>query len=198
MASFGSQHGPLVWIDCEMTGLDHMKDRIIEIAVLITDGNLELVDEVGCHYVVKTSKEVLDSMGEWCTTQHGRSGLTNEAINSPHTPQQVASYVLAYIKRWAPEPHTGILAGSSVHADARFLGAKGPDAEESSDTGVWHEIIQHLHYRIVGTLLHAYDNVCAHTPSFQDVSSIKELCRRWYPEEAQCFKESAAKESSHR
>lgn len=180
MDPLGFHDGPLVWIDCEMTGLDPKTDRIIEIAVLITDGNLQLVDDIGCHYVVKTDKYVLDDMGEWCTTQHGQSGLTKEAIISPHTPQQVASFVLEYIKRWVPEPRIGVLAGNSVHADAMFLRAKGPDSEHDSDVGIWDEIIQHLHYRIV------------------DVSTIKELCRRWYPVEAQKLKECVPKQSTHR
>ncbi|KAG8778618.1 hypothetical protein FRC12_024890 [Ceratobasidium sp. 428] len=130
-----------------MTGLDPTTDRIIEIAVLITNGNLDLVDPAGCHYVVKTSKEVLDNMGEWCVAQHRKSGLTSQAINSPHTPEEVAARVLAYIKHWIPEPRTGILAGNSVHADAMFLRSKGPDSDEQSERGVWSEIINHLHYR---------------------------------------------------
>lgn len=180
MNPLGFHDGPLVWIDCEMTGLDPEVDRIIEIAVLITNGNLDLVDEKGCHYVVKTSKEVLDKMGEWCTVQHGQSGLTRQAIESPHTPAEVASYVLEYIKRWVPEPRTGVLAGNSVHADAMFLRAKGPDSGERAPKGVWNEIMEHLHYRIV------------------DVSTIKELCRRWYPDVAKRYKEEAPKESTHR
>ncbi|KAF5354862.1 hypothetical protein D9756_005441 [Leucocoprinus leucothites] len=63
--------GPLVWIDCEMTGLDPRKDKILEIAVLITNGNLELVDD-GIQYIIKTEKEVLDGMDGWCTNQHGQ------------------------------------------------------------------------------------------------------------------------------
>ncbi|KAG8717414.1 hypothetical protein FRC09_014311 [Ceratobasidium sp. 395] len=119
-------------------------------------------------------------MGEWCVAQHGKSGLTSQAINSPHTPEEVAARVLTYIKRWVPEPRTGILAGNSVHADTMFLRSKGPDSDEQSEGGVWSEIINHLHYRIV------------------DVSTIKELCRRWYPDEARRHKEESPKESSHR
>lgn len=109
-------------------------------------------------------------MGEWCTTQHGQvrvlgvphrqlilimsgpfgqSGLTRQAIESPHTPAEVASYVLEYVKRWVPEPRTGVLAGNSVHADAMFLRARGPDSGEGASKGVWNEIIEHLHYRSV-------------------------------------------------
>ncbi|KDN33541.1 hypothetical protein RSAG8_13364, partial [Rhizoctonia solani AG-8 WAC10335] len=146
MDSLGFKDGPLVWIDCEMTGLNPESDRIIEIAVLITNGNLDLVDEVGCHYVVRADKYVLDNMGEWCVNQHGKSGLTRQAIDSPHSPAEVAAHVLAYIKRWIPEQRTGVLAGNSVHADAIFLKGKGPDSEGLTK-GVWSDIVEHLHYR---------------------------------------------------
>ncbi|KAH7339960.1 ribonuclease H-like protein [Rhizoctonia solani] len=162
-----------------MTGLDPESDRIIEIAVLITNGNLDLVDEAGCHYVVKTDKQALDNMGEWCSNQHGKSGLTQQAIDSPHSPAEVAANVLEYIKQWIPEPRTGVLAGNSVHADAMFLRAKGPDSE-GLDKGIWADITEHLHYRIV------------------DVSTVKELCWRWYPDVAKRCREQVFKESTHR
>ncbi|CAE6388821.1 unnamed protein product [Rhizoctonia solani] len=179
MSALGFQGRPLVWIDCEMTGLNPETDRIIEIAVLITNGNLDLVDKAGCQYVVKTDKHVLDNMGEWCVNQHGKSGLTQEAIDSPHSPVEVAEHVLEYIKRWVPEPHTALLAGNTVHADAMFLRAKGPDSI-GFPKGVWSGIIEHLHYRIV------------------DVSTIKELCCSWYPDVAKKYKEQTKKESAHR
>ncbi|KAI0753058.1 oligoribonuclease [Daedaleopsis nitida] len=141
--------GPLVWIDCEMTGLDPRTDRLLEIAVLITNGNLELVDD-GISYVIKTDKEVLDRMDEWCRNTHGASGLTQACMNSPHSKDYVKQRVLEYIKKWIPKERTGVLAGNSVHADRAFLVGEMP------------EVIDWLHYRIV------------------DVSSIKELSRRWY------------------
>ncbi|ELU35880.1 exonuclease domain-containing protein [Rhizoctonia solani AG-1 IA] len=76
----------------------------------------------------------------------GQSGLTQEAIDSPHSPVEVAEHVLEYIKRWVPEPHTALLAGNTVHADAMFLRAKGPDSI-GFPKGVWSGIIEHLHYR---------------------------------------------------
>jgi len=142
--------GPLVWIDCEMTGLDPRKDKILEIAVLITNGNLELVDE-GIEYVIRTEKEHLDRMDEWCTKQHGASGLTESCLKSQYTREYVADAVLAYVKKWIPRPRTGVLAGNSVHVDKVFLKDQMP------------ELVDWLHYRIV------------------DVSSVKELARRWYP-----------------
>ncbi|RSH86910.1 uncharacterized protein EHS24_005188 [Apiotrichum porosum] len=128
--------GPMVWVDCEMTGLDTNTDRIIEIAVIITDGHLRPVDE-GVEWVIHTPKEVLDEMGEWCTEQHGKSGLTQACIDSPHSYEDVAAKVLEYIKRWIPEKGAGLLAGSSVHADMRFLLIGMP------------EVMKHLSYRIV-------------------------------------------------
>lgn len=77
----------------------------------------------------------------------GQSGLTQEAINSPYPPEEVAARVLDYIRRWVPTPHTGALAGNSVHADAMFLKAKGPDAGEGASKGVWNGVMEHLYYR---------------------------------------------------
>ncbi|KAJ7647650.1 ribonuclease H-like domain-containing protein [Roridomyces roridus] len=143
--------GPMVWVDLEMTGLNVDKDRILEIAVLITNGNLELVDE-GLQFVIRTDKAHLDGMDEWCTNQHGQSGLTKACLESPHTHDEVSKAVLAYIKKWVPSRRTGLLAGNSVHADRAFLAKHMP------------EIMEWLHYRII------------------DVSSVKELSRRWYPQ----------------
>ncbi|KAH0834959.1 ribonuclease H-like domain-containing protein [Lanmaoa asiatica] len=144
------QDGPLVWIDCEMTGLNPKQDKLLEIAVIITNGNLDAVDD-GIEFVIKRDKSILDNMDEWCIEQHGKSGLTRACLESPHGKDAVSSAVLEYIQRWIPEKRTGVLAGSSVHADRSFLVEEMP------------EVLDWLHYRIV------------------DVSSIKELCRRWYP-----------------
>ncbi|KAF9228398.1 ribonuclease H-like protein [Gyrodon lividus] len=144
------QAGPLVWIDCEMTGLNPKKDKLLEIAVLITNGNLDLVDN-GIEFVIRTNKSLLDSMDEWCILQHGKSGLTQACLESPYSKDFVYDAVLQYVKQWIPEQRTGVLAGNSVHADRSFLVEEMP------------ELIDWLHYRIV------------------DVSSVKELCRRWYP-----------------
>ncbi|KAG1854145.1 ribonuclease H-like domain-containing protein [Suillus subalutaceus] len=149
--------GPMVWIDCEMTGLDPRKDKILEIAVLITNGDLELVDEQGIQFVIRTDKAVLNSMDEWCITQHGKarlqcitqrayltSGLTQACMTSPHTREYVAKVVLEYIKKWVPQKRTAVLAGNSVHADRSFLVEEMP------------EVI--------------------------DLASLPELCRRWFPD----------------
>ncbi|KAF8996055.1 ribonuclease H-like domain-containing protein [Cyathus striatus] len=132
--------GPLVWIDCEMTGLDPKKDKIIEIAVIITDGNLEQVDE-GIEYIVNTEKDCsMDRMDAWCTKQHGKSGLTKACLESSHTREFVSNKVLEYVKKWIPKQRVGVLAGNSVHADKSFL------VEEMPELTDW------LHYRIVGAL----------------------------------------------
>ncbi|KAH9956513.1 ribonuclease H-like protein [Russula dissimulans] len=142
--------GPLVWIDCEMTGLDYNTDRIIEIAVLITNGNLDIVDG-GLEFVIHTEKAVLDNMSDWCVQHHRASGLTAACLASKHTTASVQKEILEYIKKWIPLQRTAMLAGNSVHADRVFMAREMP------------EIVNWLHYRIV------------------DVSSIKELHRRWYP-----------------
>ncbi|KAJ7818211.1 ribonuclease H-like protein [Mycena olivaceomarginata] len=143
--------GPMVWVDCEMTGLDPDKDKILEIAVLITNGNLDLVDE-GIEFIIRTDKATLDRMDEWCTKQHGQSGLTQACLDSPHSHEDVTKAVAEYIKKWIPQRRVGILAGNSVHADRAFLVKHMPSITD------W------LHYRII------------------DVSSVKELSRRWYPQ----------------
>ncbi|KAF9451496.1 oligoribonuclease [Macrolepiota fuliginosa MF-IS2] len=159
--------GPLVWIDCEMTGLNPRKDKILEIAVLITNGNLEVVDD-GIQFIIKTEKETLDQMDEWCTNQHGQSGLTQSCIDSPYTREVVASEVLKYIKQWIPQPRTGVLAGSSVHADRAFLAEEMP------------EIVDWLHYRWFPRNMYQSSGETAHR-ALEDIrGSIREL--QWYRE----------------
>ncbi|TCD64551.1 hypothetical protein EIP91_003908, partial [Steccherinum ochraceum] len=160
--------GPLVWIDCEMTGLNPRTDKILEIAVLITNGNLELVDD-GIEFIVHTEKEVLDKMDEWCTKQHGSSGLTEACMASPHSTEFVAKEVLAYIKKWIPDRRIGVLAGNSVHADRGFLVEEMP------------EVVDWLHYRIVD--VSSIKVIICHMVQFTQPTDLvsQELCRRWYP-----------------
>ncbi|EIM85049.1 ribonuclease H-like protein [Stereum hirsutum FP-91666 SS1] len=158
--------GPLVWIDCEMTGLDYQTDTILEIAVLITNGELDIVDD-GVEFVIKKDRAVMDNMNEWCIKQHGFSGLTEKCLASPFTLDVVRDSVLHYIKSWIPDQRVGVLAGNSVHADRAFLAREMP------------ELVDWLHYRIV------------------DVSSIKELHRRWYPTKF-IPQEQWGEQSSHR
>ncbi|GAW16533.1 hypothetical protein ANO14919_059630 [Xylariales sp. No.14919] len=149
-----SDNGALVWIDCEMTGLDPDREEIIEIFCIITTGTLEVIDEKGWGAVVHQTKERMDMMDEWCTRTHAQSGLTASVIASKVTPQQAAEELLAYIKSFVPETKTALLAGNSVHADRAFL-RREP----------YNKVIEHLHHRIL------------------DVSTIKEAARRWCPPE---------------
>lgn len=142
---------PLVWIDCEMTGLDHKNDQIIEICCLLTDDNLQIIEPKGYEAVIHCPKEKLDAMSEWCVEHHGQSGLTQKCIESTKTMAEVEEELLAYIKRFIPRRGAGVLAGNSVHQDRVFLAKDMPKIDE------------YLHYRIL------------------DVSSIKEAMKRHNP-----------------
>ncbi|KAI0550652.1 ribonuclease H-like domain-containing protein [Xylaria curta] len=144
----------LIWIDCEMTGLDPDREEIIEIFCIITTGTLEVVDEAGWGTVVHQSKERMDMMDDWCTRTHAQSGLTASVIASKVTPEQAAEELLAYIQKYVSEKGTALLAGNSVHADRAFL-SKEP----------YRVVVEYLHHRIM------------------DVSTIKEAARRWCPKE---------------
>jgi len=148
-----SKH-PLVWIDCEMTGLDLEKDTILSLACFITDANLNLLDPTGYEAVVQHTQSQLDAMGEWCTNQHRLSGLTAAALASTTTAETASQECLAYIKKYVPEPKKALLAGNTVHADKAFLRMEP-----------WRPVVRYLHHRIF------------------DVSAIKEAAKRWSPEE---------------
>ncbi|KAL2854824.1 ribonuclease H-like domain-containing protein [Aspergillus pseudoustus] len=140
----------LVWIDCEMTGLDPKTDQILQICCFVTDAQLNLLDTTGFEAVVHVPQSALDSMSQWCIDTHGRTGLTARVQSSTVTPETAAAELLTYIRRYVPTARTAMLAGNSVHADRAFL-ACGPYAA----------VLEWLHYRIV------------------DVSTIKEVVRRW-------------------
>ncbi|XP_035825833.1 probable oligoribonuclease isoform X3 [Aplysia californica] len=139
----------IIWIDLEMTGLDVDSDTILEIACIVTEGDLALVAE-GPSLIIHQENEVLENMGEWCTEQHGKSGLTESVRNSKISLHQAEEQVLEFVKQHTP---SGVcpIAGNSVGKDKQFLERYMP------------RLASHFHYRIV------------------DVSTIKELCRRWYP-----------------
>ena len=139
----------LVWIDCEMTGLDVEKDCLVEIAVLVTDSELNILDE-GLSVVIKPRSDSLQGMGEFVTNMHKESGLL-ELLDDGLPIEQAETEILEYIKRFAPEARSAPLAGNSIGTDRMFLNRYMPALDA------------HLHYRNV------------------DVSSIKELVRRWYP-----------------
>lgn len=145
---------PLVWIDCEMTGLDLSKDTIMSLACFITDHELNLLDETGYEAALRHSQEQMGAMGEWCKVHHGKSGLTQACLDSTTTAETAATELLEYIQKYAPERKKALLAGNTVHADKAFL-VKEP----------WTKVMKHLHHRIL------------------DVSAIKEAARRWAPVE---------------
>jgi oligoribonuclease len=140
----------LVWIDCEMTGLDLAHDALIEVAAVVTDPDLKLLDD-GVDVVIHTDEARLESMADVVQQMHARSGLTTAVRQSTVTTAQAEDMILEYVRRHVPEPRTAPLCGNSIATDRGFLARdmKRLDA--------------HLHYRMI------------------DVSSIKELCRRWYP-----------------
>jgi oligoribonuclease len=140
----------LVWIDCEMTGLDVELDSLVEIAVLITDSDLNILDETGLNVVIKPRPESLEQMGDFVNQMHQESGLL------PLLPDgleiaEAEKVILDYVKGFAPEVRTAPLAGNSIGTDRMFLNRYMPNLDA------------HLHYRNI------------------DVSSVKELTRRWFP-----------------
>ncbi len=142
---------PLVWVDLEMTGLDPEREVIVEIAVIVTDGQLSVLHE-GPDLVLGAEEDLLAAMHPRVKEMHKRSGLITEIRASEVTAAQAEAEVLAFIKRYVPAAGSAPLAGNSVHADRAFLKKYMPKLEG------------HLHYRNV------------------DVSTIKELARRWYPD----------------
>ena len=140
----------LVWIDCEMTGLDLGKDKLIEVAALVTDPELNVLGE-GVDLVIHADDAALDAMPPVVRDMHAKSGLTEEVRRSAITLAEAEEQVLAYVKEFVPNPRTAPLCGNSIATDRGFL-ARDMQALDAF-----------LHYRMI------------------DVSSIKELCRRWYP-----------------
>jgi len=153
----------LVWIDCEMTGLDLDVDELVEIAVVITDYDLNPVDG-GLSIVIKPDASALESMGEFVRTMHTQSGLIEEIPNGVSVAE--AEYeVLEYVLKHVPEEQRAPIAGNSIGTDRAFLSKYMPRLDS------------HLHYRSV------------------DVSSIKELAKRWYP---RAYFNAPAKNGGHR
>ncbi|MEE6309561.1 oligoribonuclease [Plantactinospora veratri] len=140
----------LVWVDCEMTGLDLGKDALIEVAALVTDRDLNVLGE-GVDVVIHADEQALGGMPEIVRAMHERSGLTEEARRSTVSLREAEDLVLEYVTSLVKDPRTAPLCGNSIATDRGFLARDMPRLDA------------HLHYRMI------------------DVSSIKELCRRWYP-----------------
>ena len=153
----------LVWIDCEMTGLDLRNDALVEVAALVTDSELTILGH-GVDVVIRPPQAALDQMDPVVRTMHTTSGLLDE-LEAGTTLAEAEATVLAYIQEWVRDPGKAPLAGNSVSTDRGFLAR---DMEK---------LEQHMHYRIV------------------DVSSIKELVRRWYP---RVYYNSPTKSGNHR
>jgi len=153
----------LVWIDCEMTGLDIRADALVEVAALVTDFDLNVLGE-GVDVVIKPPPEALDQMIEFVRKMHISSGLIEE-LDGGTTLEDAQAQVLAYVKEHCPEGSRPPLAGNTVATDRAFLARDMPELE------------QFLHYRIV------------------DVSSIKELSRRWFP---RAYYNAPSKSGNHR
>ncbi|PUZ75462.1 hypothetical protein GQ55_1G171300 [Panicum hallii var. hallii] len=119
VSSSGDYKMPLVWIDLEMTGLDIKKDRILEIACIITDGKLTKQIE-GPDLVISQSKDCLDNMDEWCKTHHSASGLTERVLQSELSECDAEAQVLDFVRRHVSSG-TPLLAGNSVYVDLLFL-----------------------------------------------------------------------------
>lgn len=155
-APSGTNEFNLVWVDMEMTGLDPDRDKVIEIAAIVTDPNLNVLAE-GPVFVIHQPDEVLDGMDAWNKGTHGRSGLIDRVKASTITEEQASAEMVAFLKQFVPAGKSP-MCGNSICQDRRFMARHMPTLEAF------------FHYRNV------------------DVSTLKELCRRWRPELIAGFK----------
>jgi oligoribonuclease len=155
---------PLVWIDCEMTGLDAASDVLVEIAVVITDSELKILDD-GLDILIATDPAKLEGMEDVVREMHTASGLLEALASATTSLADAEQQVLDYVKRFVPERRKAPLCGNSIATDRSFIARYMPALDD------------HLHYRMI------------------DVSSIKELARRWYP---RAYFASPAKTGGHR
>lgn len=153
----------IVWIDCEMTGLDLSIDELVEVAVVVTDSNLRILDP-GFQIVIKPSDAALAHMDDFVTKMHTTSGLIEEIPNGVSL-AEATEQVLNYVRRFVPDASTAPLGGNTIGTDRMFL-AK-----------YMRELDEYLHYRNI------------------DVSSLKELSRRWFP---RVYFQSPSKAGGHR
>ncbi len=153
----------MVWADCEMTGLDLTTDALIEVAALVTDGELNVLGE-GVDLVIRPSDQALEQMGDFVRTMHTTSGLLDQ-LASGLSMADAEEQVLDYVRQFVKEPRKAPLAGNTIGTDRAFLARDMPTFES------------YVHYRNI------------------DVSSVKELARRWYP---RAYYSAPAKSGNHR
>ena len=156
--SFSDQN--LIWVDLEMTGLDPETHKIIEIAAIVTDSELNILAE-GPVLAIHQPDSELDKMDEWCTTTHTGSGLVKRVKESSVTEQDAIAQTIEFLEKWVPKGKSPI-CGNSIGQDRRFLYKHMPELEE------------YFHYRYI------------------DVSTLKELTRRWKPEVLDGFTKSGS------
>jgi oligoribonuclease len=156
--------GHLVWIDCEMTGLDLERDALIEVAVVVTDAELNALDD-GMDIIIHAPPALLETMLPVVQVMHASSGLTEAVRASTTTVSDAETALLEYVRKHVPDAKSAPLCGNSIATDRGFLARDMPALDA------------HLHYRMI------------------DVSSIKELTRRWYP---RVYQSQPAKGLAHR
>lgn len=161
--TFTSSASRLIWIDCEMTGLDIFNDELCEVSVVPTDFDFKVLDE-GIDLVIKPSQQALDHMNDFVRNMHTSSGLIEE-MKTGLALADAQRQVIDYVKRFLPANGKAHLAGNSVGSDKKFLDRYMPD------------LMNLLHYRVI------------------DVSTLKELSRRWYPN---VYLNKPAKHGGHR
>ncbi len=158
-----NEYPNLVWVDCEMTGLDTQNDVLVEIAVLVTDSDLNIIGD-GVDLVIKATPEQISGMNEFVTKMHTDSGLINEIPNGVSV-SDAENLILKYLESAGVAAGKSPIAGNSVYVDRIFISRDMP------------KLAEYLHYRTI------------------DVSSIKELTRRWYPK---VYFNAPAKTGNHR
>ncbi|BDR52640.1 oligoribonuclease [Bombiscardovia nodaiensis] len=161
---FTPEESRMIWIDCEMTGLDIFHDELCEVSVVPTDFNLKVLDK-GIDLVIKPSDEAVAQMNDFVRHMHTSSGLIDEWNESGLSLEDAQEQVVDYVKQFLPERGKAHLAGNSVGSDKKFLDRYMPD------------LMDLLHYRVI------------------DVSTLKELARRWYPA---VYQNKPAKHGGHR
>lgn len=150
----------LIWIDLEMTGLDTQNDEIIEIATIVTDAQLNVLEE-GPMIAIHQPKSIMDGMDEWNTKQHGGSGLTQRVLDSQYSVAQAEQETIAFLEKWVPAAASP-MCGNTICQDRRFMARLMPTLEA------------YFHYRNL------------------DVSTLKELARRWAPDVYSSFTKSSS------